>query len=197
MDIKIKTHLPPLILQPEHSASLQHPVAILLLQSRCLLLLLCSWCAFAASQIQNFGVFPSWAEPNAMRAVNRILHFGALGLAVLVGLYLNTFSNTPHVSLDTISKDGGFAFIQADGRITEYFLYGDHSGVPLVFFHGASLSGSVASSWDTISKKNKVFDKFVHGGMGRIVATTREKLCRRGARCSCHSVAFGAEQHIV
>ena len=92
-----------------------------------------------------------------MNVLDVILHFVTISVAILTGLYLNTFTPTPYLSIEKIEADGGFAFKQADGRITEYFLYGDHTGVPLVFFHGAALTGSVASSWHEIAKKNKVF----------------------------------------
>jgi pimeloyl-ACP methyl ester carboxylesterase len=89
--------------------------------------------------------------------MNFILHIITLSVAILIALFLNTFKNTLHVPIDIIQQDGGHVFKQEDGRITEYFLYGDHFGVPLVFFHGASLTGSAASSWDKIAKENKVY----------------------------------------
>eukprot|EP01124_Arcella_intermedia_P003280 TRINITY_DN11789_c0_g1_i1.p1 TRINITY_DN11789_c0_g1~~TRINITY_DN11789_c0_g1_i1.p1 ORF type:complete len:331 (+),score=27.05 TRINITY_DN11789_c0_g1_i1:30-1022(+) len=62
-------------------------------------------------------------------------------LSILVGFYVNTLHDSPHVPAEVIERDGGHAFVHPDGRLTEYFLTGDPEGIPVIYFHGAGSTG--------------------------------------------------------
>jgi len=100
-------------------------------------------------------------------------------VSILLGLYLNTFHSTNNVSKEQIEIDGGQALFH-NGRIIEFFLGGDPSGVPLVFFHGAGSTGLTGTWVADVAKKLPLPSNFNKlPGMGWILANPRKRIFRR------------------